>query len=280
VNGRANLAFRNEHEFDVLKAVDVSKKDLAAKRWMSCLVVSNGFRFQDSTVQLTNEDRETLQREQAFFGSRSIAVTHPPFYVPDHLAPRCNSCKMLFSVTVRRYHCRSCGLVHCGNCFKWRGTIMVPIDQRTSGQSVSTGSGKAGPLNETRLTAAVELSLRDRGNAPRSPPGQSSAQASPPGRSEDEENAGAKTSATTEDLQAATSQDEAAAAASAARREALVGGFNRERGGGSVPVSSQSGDAHIIRLCAPCSGFFEAGVGETYALQRKFGLASDGATML
>ncbi|CAE7548787.1 Ube4b [Symbiodinium natans] len=120
VNGRANLAFRSQHQFDVLKAVDTSKKDLAAKRWMSCLVVSNGFRFQESSVQLTTEDRETLHREQAFFNTRSIPATHPPFFVPDHLAPRCHSCKVLFSVTVRRYHCRSCGLVLCGNCFKWR----------------------------------------------------------------------------------------------------------------------------------------------------------------
>eukprot|EP00439_Symbiodinium_sp_Y106_P075305 s165_g14.t2 len=106
VNGRANLAFRSQHQFDVLKAVDTSKKDLAAKRWMSCLVVSNGFRLQESSVQLTAEDRETLHREQAYFNTRSIPATHPPFFVPDHLAPRCHSCKVLFSVTVRRYHCR------------------------------------------------------------------------------------------------------------------------------------------------------------------------------
>ncbi|CAE7872093.1 Sur-8, partial [Symbiodinium necroappetens] len=93
VNGRANLAFRSQHQFDVLKAVDTSKKDLAAKRWMSCLVVSNGFRFQESSVQLTAEDRETLHREQAYFNTRSIPATHPPFFVPDHLAPRCHSCK-------------------------------------------------------------------------------------------------------------------------------------------------------------------------------------------
>ncbi|CAJ1444235.1 unnamed protein product [Effrenium voratum] len=77
VNGKANLSFRNQHQFDVLKAVDTSKKDLAAKRWMSCLVVSNGFRFQESTVQLTAEDRETLQREYGFFSSRPVPVGPP-----------------------------------------------------------------------------------------------------------------------------------------------------------------------------------------------------------
>ena len=148
-----------------------SGQDLAAKRWMSCLLVSNGFKFQahmehfrhhvgcrqETTVQLTAEaqhlkifdidtlkqDRDTLQREHAFFNSRSIPAaccrgfselelyrsrnkdakgwkfkhlkplrepsrnliladlvgwltlqeTRPPFFVPDHLAPRCHNCK-------------------------------------------------------------------------------------------------------------------------------------------------------------------------------------------
>merc|ERR1740129_1179127 len=70
-NGGAHLGFRNQHQFDVLKAVDTSKKDLAAKRWMSCLVVSNGFRFEESTVQLNTEDRETLERERAYYDTRA-----------------------------------------------------------------------------------------------------------------------------------------------------------------------------------------------------------------
>merc|ERR1719326_2866122 len=72
VNGGANIGFRNQHQFDVLKAVDTSKKDLAAKRWMSCLVVSNGFRFEESTVQLNPEDRDTLERERAYYSSRQV----------------------------------------------------------------------------------------------------------------------------------------------------------------------------------------------------------------
>jgi ankyrin repeat protein len=179
VNGGAHLGFRNQHQFDVLKAVDTSKKDLAAKRWMSCLVVSNGFKFAESTVQLNPDDRETLERERAYFESRQVPAANPPFYVPDHLAPRCHSCKVLFSVTVRRYHCRSCGLVLCGDCFKWRATHIVALDERLKSRqmvaqgatpySVEEDEGQR-PLNESRLNAAVEMSIRERGG-PKNPQG-------------------------------------------------------------------------------------------------------------
>mmetsp|Transcript_31536 Transcript_31536/g.56589 ORF Transcript_31536/g.56589 Transcript_31536/m.56589 type:complete len:1131 (-) Transcript_31536:58-3450(-) len=249
VNGKANLDFRNQHQFDVLKAVDTSKKDLAAKRWMSCLVVSNGFRFQESTVQLTNEDRDTLQREQAFFSTRKSMETHPPFYVPDHLAPRCNSCKMLFSVTVRRYHCRSCGLVLCGNCFKWRGTNIVSLDERSTSRLASakdiSGSAPAAPLNETRLAAAVEMSLQG-GTSVSSTSG---ADQTRPGRPDGDALEG------TDDI----------------TRQALAGCLGRDQGGVVIGAgnSGSNGDARMIRLCAPCAEFHEAGVGESYAMQSR-----------
>lgn len=191
VNGGAHLGFRNQHQFDVLKAVDTSKKDLAAKRWMSCLVVSNGFKFEESTVQLNPEDRDTLERERAYYDSRQVPAGNPPFYVPDHLAPRCHSCKVLFSVTVRRYHCRSCGLVLCGDCFKWRGTNIVALDERLKGRQMAAQGGfienddeSSRPLNENRLNAAVELSMRGQPNNPRGPPcpANTTAQVVQPGR--------------------------------------------------------------------------------------------------
>jgi hypothetical protein len=176
-NGGANLRFRNQHQFDVLKSVDTSKKDLAAKRWMSCLLVSNGFRFEESTVQLNPDDRETLERERLFYDSRLVPAATPPFFVPDHLAPRCHSCKVLFAVTVRRYHCRSCGLVLCGDCFKWRGTQILSLDERLKYRRLGSQGGNADdagqrPLNESRLHAAVEMSIRERGGLknPQGPP--------------------------------------------------------------------------------------------------------------
>merc|ERR1719420_2888462 len=89
VNGGAHLGFQNQYQFDVLKAVDTSKKDLAAKRWMSCLVVSNGFRFEESKVVLNPDDRDILEKERSLFASRQLPSVNPPFLVPDHLAPRC-----------------------------------------------------------------------------------------------------------------------------------------------------------------------------------------------
>jgi ankyrin repeat protein len=177
VNGGAHLGFRNQHQFDVLKAVDTSKKDLAAKRWMSCLVVSNGFRFEESKVVLNPDDRDILEKERGYYDSRQVPAGNPPFFVPDHLAPRCHSCKVLFSVTVRRYHCRSCGLVLCGDCFKWRATNIVALDERVKcRQIVAQGAGfdhledEGGrSVNESRLNAAVEMSMQRGG--PKNPQG-------------------------------------------------------------------------------------------------------------
>lgn len=246
VNGKANLSFRNQHQFDVLKAVDTSKKDLAAKRWMSCLVVSNGFRFQETTVQLTAEDRDTLQREHAFFNSRTIPATRPPFFVPDHLAPRCHNCKVLFSGSVRRYHCRSCGLVLCGNCFKWRGITVVPLDERMA--------IKVGPLNESRLTAAVEMSLgRDRGV------GNASGAPSQKATSSTVEVGQVDAVAKSADIETQAGSERFAEGGS---------GLNRERGG-HMASNGLNGNAQMVRLCAQCCTFFEAGVGETYSMQRK-----------
>merc|ERR1740123_1121722 len=137
-NGGGYLMFRNQHHFDVLKAVDTSKKDLAAKRWMSCLVVSNGFRFDESRVQLNEKDRQTLERERSYFVSRPSSASLPPFCVPDHLAPRCHRCKVLFTVTVRRHHCRSCGIVLCVDCFKWVASSAAALDERARSRQVFT----------------------------------------------------------------------------------------------------------------------------------------------
>eukprot|EP00913_Durusdinium_trenchii_P008683 g8156.t1 len=45
-------------------------------------------------------------------------------------------------------------------------------------------------------------------------------------------------------------------------------GLNRERGG-HMASNGLNGNAQMVRLCAQCCTFFEAGVGETYSMQRK-----------
>eukprot|EP00927_Polykrikos_kofoidii_P082745 TRINITY_DN8307_c0_g1_i1.p1 TRINITY_DN8307_c0_g1~~TRINITY_DN8307_c0_g1_i1.p1 ORF type:complete len:1207 (-),score=184.01 TRINITY_DN8307_c0_g1_i1:797-4417(-) len=324
VNGGANLGFRNQHQFDVLKAADTSKKDLAAKRWMSCLVVSNGFRFGESTVQLNQEDRETLERERAFFDTRATPATNPPFFVPDHLAPRCHNCKVLFAVTVRRYHCRSCGLVLCGDCFKWRATNIVALDERVRGRrtvangalpltgAVGAGDDEGGAqgaaMNESRLNVAVEMSLRERnvsqGKHPTAygPPAQGNRmQQSPPAAApalgglsaagKNADSAGLLTNRSEDSFEDPPLAEELPAIGPPMsvicpasmmsgvvdssvreprtmklRRDALgQGKLSREFNSGGTPSASR-----MVRLCSPCAAFFEAGVGETYAmLQRK-----------
>jgi len=335
VNGGAFLGFRNQHQFDVLKAVDTSKKDLAAKRWMSCLVVSNGFRFEQSTVQLNPEDRDTLEREKAYYDKRQLPATNPPFCVPDHLAPRCHSCKVLFSVTLRRYHCRSCGLVLCSECFKWRATNIVALDERLKyRQLVAQAPVPSGEhqddsqrlLNQSGLTAAVELSIKDR-SLPKNPqgpptPATTTAPVVQPGRIAPSirpdvpagESAGSFVSLDTaetaekpsvpvspgrsddsfddpplaEELPAVGPPLSVICPASMSNpdqysKESRIptralqrptrGGLSRER----PAAGSSANSMQMVRLCGPCAGFFEVGVGETYAmLQRKEGVHSAG----
>jgi len=314
VNGGADLGFRNQHQFDVLKAVDTSKKDLAAKRWMSCLVVSNGFRFEESTVQLSQEDRETLERERNFFETRVVPQSNPPFFVPDHLAPRCHRCKVLFSVSLRRYHCRSCGLVLCGNCFTWRGTHLVALDERSHGStSVSSkAQGSGGRRPNARLVEQQEVvgnlarNAADRSDATSAfvtgdpdasrPSGEAGSSSRRGGSTAEAHAASSSAQAAKEDsfdepplaeelpavglpmsvvcLSSAMASDAAAVQRGSHRRS--TGDTRLGAGCGSAPIdTSESGVGHggtrMMRLCASCSTFFEAGVGETYSslIQRK-----------
>lgn len=276
VNGKANLGFRNQHQFDVLKAVDTSKKDLAAKRWMLCLLVSNGFRYEESTVQLNQEDRETLERERAFYSSRTVPSTHPPFFVPDHLAPRCHSCKVLFSVTVRRYHCRSCGLVLCGDCFKWRGTNIMAIDERHKSRQLMAQAGgqqededSGAPINESRLSAAVELSMRERGALPSiSSTAVAKPTEAPTGGEEEAEDPPFTEVGGPTALPPEQGQPKAPPAGPKRQVKLSPGGLSRERR--LTATSDRTGPARMVRLCSSCVTFFEGGVGETYAtLERR-----------
>jgi len=303
VNGGADLGFRNQHQFDVLKAVDTSKKDLAAKRWMSCLVVSNGFRFEESTVQLSQEDRDTLERERNFFQTRVVPPSNPPFFVPDHLAPRCHRCKVLFSVSLRRYHCRSCGLVLCGNCFTWRGTNLVALDERSHARTSASSSGGRRP--NARLVEQQEVvgNLARNAAADKSdttcasvtgdpdasrPSGEASGSGRRGGSAAEAHAASSSPQAVKEDsfeepplaeelpavglpMSVVCLSSAMASDSSAVQR----GGHRRSQGCVGTGDNSESGVGHggtrMMRLCASCSTFFEAGVGETYStlIQRK-----------
>lgn len=305
-NGGANIGFRNQHQFDVLKAVDTSKKDLAAKRWMSCLLVSNGFRFEESTVQLNAEDRQTLDRERSFFEGRSVPSTCPPFFVPDHLAPRCHSCKVLFAVTVRRYHCRSCGLVLCGDCFKWRPTSIVAMDERLrsrqlTAQAPASVPGASRISSDLPLLSALQVSAGGLCSARPTPgprwqpavrPGPNGSTAvqewveEPQARSAD---AVSPRSDDSEDpplaeempaigpplsvvCPASVSTTELGGSRSPFSRPGpgtrlTQGALSRERG----PVGAFPTAARMVRLCSSCAPFFEVGLGETYSMLQRRG---------
>jgi ankyrin repeat protein len=303
VNGGADLSFRTQY-YDVLKAVDTSKKDLAAKRWMSSLLVSNGFRFEQSMVQLNTEDRERLDRERQMYLSRSSSavslfgeangeVQTPPFWVPDHLAPRCHACKVLFSVTVRRYFCRSCGLVLCGDCFKWRRTCIVALDEMLHSRGSRSQAITAGGSENSRTGPGVQQLVPQppcpspvlSGNAAKVTgltPGGLHA-----GGSSDFEDMplaeevpalgppvsaicpasmstiGTGNIAKSSLSQAGQPMSRVVRHDSSFNAGCYGGGLLRERG------PSNGGAAKTVRLCGSCCTFHEAGVGETYAMLQK-----------
>jgi hypothetical protein len=37
-------------------------------------------------------------------------------WVPDESSDSCTTCKARFGFLLRRHHCRSCGMLHCGDC--------------------------------------------------------------------------------------------------------------------------------------------------------------------
>lgn len=267
-------------------------------------------------MQLNSEDRETLERERSFFMTRSAAAGTPPFCVPDHLAPRCHSCKVLFSVTVRRYHCRSCGLVHCSDCFKWRGTNIVALDERLKGRQLVVQFSSAAVLEDNGEGAGFNEGVKPilAPAAPPAPPSRTPQLPTGGATGSGEQRAPRPASAKTADsttpgtpLSTTRSEDSfedpplaeelpavgppmsvvcpasmMSADSGKQPQVALVrpgkrdgqalmkgGGLSRERSVSTLN-SAQGGAMRMVRLCGPCSVFFEAGVGETYdMLQQK-----------
>jgi len=134
-NAGSSLDFRDRNGFDMLAAVDSSPKDLASKRWISCLLVSNGFDYEKTKLQISDEDRLVLEKERVQFLRRTVPLGAPPFHVPDHLAPRCTQCKMVFSVTVRRLRCLCCGLVLCRGCILDVQTQLCCVHEKRARQA-------------------------------------------------------------------------------------------------------------------------------------------------
>jgi ribosomal protein L37E len=48
-------------------------------------------------------------------------------WADDSTVTRCTKCRGEFSYTVKKHHCRKCGLIFCGNCTKNR--MIVPQEQ-------------------------------------------------------------------------------------------------------------------------------------------------------
>eukprot|EP00939_MAST-03C_sp_MAST-3C-sp1_P000879 g879.t1 len=54
----------------------------------------------------------------------SFGADEAPLWVPDNFSETCMVCDRAFTVTLRRHHCRKCGILVCGNCS--RNKVFVP----------------------------------------------------------------------------------------------------------------------------------------------------------
>ena len=61
-------------------------------------------------------------RPAATIGQNNLASA--PVWVPDDEASSCSVCRIGFSLTRRRHHCRKCGDLVCGDCSKSR--VVLP----------------------------------------------------------------------------------------------------------------------------------------------------------
>lgn len=141
INAKADLRFVADANsstvgHSVFDAIATSRKDDATKLWMFALLAANGYDFSTTELRLAEEDRQMLDRETSFSKREnpSRGIEAPiRFFVPFHLAPRCNACKILFSGPIRKFPCRSCGLVFCSTCSKVVATQVCCLDQVVSG---------------------------------------------------------------------------------------------------------------------------------------------------
>lgn len=56
----------------------------------------------------------------------------PVLWVPDHAITRCQGCQIEFWLGRRKHHCRSCGLIFCGDCSQYfapfpKESFMEPV---------------------------------------------------------------------------------------------------------------------------------------------------------
>eukprot|EP00397_Hematodinium_sp_SG-2012_P007028 GEMP01007068.1.p1 GENE.GEMP01007068.1~~GEMP01007068.1.p1 ORF type:complete len:957 (+),score=166.33 GEMP01007068.1:34-2904(+) len=138
---------------DILTALDSAKRDLSGKRWMLSLLGFNGFSIKDSEVTLCKEDLAVFDQEESYAPPRGAPTV---FFIPEHLAPRCANCKVLFSVTVRRNWCRSCGTVYCSSCIVSVSTRLLPLDQHVRVESNTVDELQ---ISDIRLSKAIDLSI-------------------------------------------------------------------------------------------------------------------------
>ncbi|NXX41129.1 ZFY16 protein, partial [Tricholaema leucomelas] len=88
--------------------------------------------------------------------SSEIAVTlswKQPLWVPDSEAPNCMNCRVKFTFTKRRHHCRACGKVFCGGCCKRKCKLQyMEKEARVCTGCYDYIKGKKGCFEQMHLT--------------------------------------------------------------------------------------------------------------------------------
>eukprot|EP01103_Thecamoeba_quadrilineata_P018793 TRINITY_DN7369_c0_g1_i1.p1 TRINITY_DN7369_c0_g1~~TRINITY_DN7369_c0_g1_i1.p1 ORF type:complete len:704 (+),score=151.50 TRINITY_DN7369_c0_g1_i1:47-2158(+) len=118
--GRLKFGNKMELESVHLKEVQSITNGFAIQSPRKSFVVLMGSTAEKEEWYHAIQNQANAVRTQARTRPRSLSSLElgflAPIWVPDYLAPCCHVCLNHFSVITRKHHCRSCGVVVCGNC--------------------------------------------------------------------------------------------------------------------------------------------------------------------
>eukprot|EP00742_Colponemidia_sp_Colp-10_P006201 GILJ01006643.1.p1 GENE.GILJ01006643.1~~GILJ01006643.1.p1 ORF type:complete len:1057 (+),score=103.81 GILJ01006643.1:402-3173(+) len=150
VNHGALLNRVNDQGNSPIHAVIASKLADAEKVWMISLLVCNGALL-SSVAPLPDHMMSQVRAAVDVAQTIKVSQSFPMFYVPDNLAPNCMKCDALFSVSIRRHHCRWCGIVICAGCSGANGSATPSKAQ--NGESKHKKQQKAPRTKKSKLCA-------------------------------------------------------------------------------------------------------------------------------
>ncbi|KAK6096423.1 hypothetical protein MT418_003258 [Batrachochytrium dendrobatidis] len=112
-------------------------------------------RAKDLQNQIQTPNTTSLSTSHSYrFWSHPTSISG--IWIKDSEASRCSNCSVNFTFTIRRHHCRRCGLVYCDQCSSRR--VMIPTCMLT--HTTNQSSADSNPIN-TRLDNLIPMGDSD-----------------------------------------------------------------------------------------------------------------------